>query len=119
MDKIKAFFKINERKTTIWTELIGGLVTFLAMVYILPVNSGILADGTGMEFAAVFAATAIAAAIATLLMGLFANYPVALAPGMGINAFFTYTVVLGLGIPWDQALAAVLISGVIFLVISV
>ncbi|MDD4389127.1 MAG: NCS2 family permease [Bacilli bacterium] len=118
MDKIKAFFKFEERKTTIWAELIGGLVTFLAMVYILPVNADILSQ-SGMNFAAVFAATALSAAIATLLMGLFANYPVALAPGMGVNAFFTYTVVTGLGMPWEQALAEVLISGILFLIISV
>ncbi len=118
MDKIKAFFKIDERKSSIWAELIGGLVTFLAMVYILPVNAGILSDNTGMNFAAVFAATAIATAFATLLMGLYANYPVALAPGMGVNAFFTYTVIWQLNYSWEQALAAVFISGVLFVIIS-
>jgi len=120
--KLEKFFKIKERGTTITKELLGGLTIFLAMVYVLPVNAGMLSQ-TGMSFAAVFAATALAAAIATFVMGLVANYPVGLASGMGINAFFTFTVVggvgYGLGFSWQEALAAVLISGVIFLVISV
>ncbi|MDD4184512.1 MAG: solute carrier family 23 protein, partial [Candidatus Izemoplasmatales bacterium] len=89
MQALKAFFKIDERKTSIRTELLAGITTFLAMAYILPVNSAML-EKTGMPFGGVFFATAIAAAIATLIMGLYANYPVALAPGMGVNAFFTY-----------------------------
>lgn len=115
--QVKKFFKIEERGSTITKELIGGLTIFLAMVYVLPVNASILEEA-GMSFAAVFAATAIAAAIASLVMGLFANYPIGLASGMGVNAFFTYTVVLTLGFPWEEALAAVLVSGVLFLVIS-
>ncbi len=115
--KIKAFFKIEERGTTITKEVLGGLTIFLAMVYVLPVNASVLEDA-GMNFAAVFAATAIAAAVASLMMGLFANYPIGLASGMGVNAFFTYTVVLSLGFPWEEALAAVLVSGVLFLIIS-
>jgi len=115
--QIKKFFKIEERGSTITKELLGGLTIFLAMVYVLPVNASVLEDA-GMNFAAVFAATAIAAAIASLIMGLFANYPVGLASGMGVNAFFTYTVVMVLGFPWEQALAAVLVSGVLFLIIS-
>lgn len=117
MEKIKKFFKLDERNTTISKELMGGLITFLAMVYVLPVNAGML-SATGMSFGAVFAATAIAAAIASIIMGLYANAPVGLASGMGVNAFFTYTVVLTLGFDWQEALAAVLISGVLFLVLS-
>ncbi len=115
--KVKKFFKIEERDSTITKELLGGLTIFLAMVYVLPVNASVLEDA-GMNFAAVFAATAIAAAIASLIMGLFANYPIGLASGMGVNAFFTYTVVLSLGFPWEEALAAVFVSGVLFLIIS-
>lgn len=115
--KINKFFKIEERGSTITKELLGGLTIFLAMVYVLPVNAGML-SATGMSFAAVFAATALAAAAASLMMGLFANYPIGLAAGMGVNAFFTYTVVFGLGFTWQEALAAVLVEGVLFLVIS-
>ena len=93
---VKKFFLIEERGTTLSKELLGGLTIFLAMVYILPVNAGML-SATGMSFAAVFAATALASAIASLIMGAYAKYPVGLASGMGINAFFTYTVVFGLG----------------------
>ena len=116
-NKIESFFKIKERGSSISKEIIGGVTIFLAMLYILPVNAGMLAE-TGMPMAAVFAATAISAGIATILMGLLANYPIGLASGMGVNAFFTYTVVFGLGFSWEEALAAVLVSGVIFLVIS-
>jgi adenine/guanine/hypoxanthine permease len=116
--KVENFFKIKERGSSISRELIGGLTIFLAMVYVLPVNADMLSQ-TGMSFAAVFAATAIAAAVASLIMGLYANYPVGLASGMGVNAFFTYTVVFGLGFAWEEALAAVLISGVLFLALSV
>lgn len=119
MEAIKKFFKLEERGTTIAKELIGGLVTFLAMVYVLPVNAGMLATpGTGMSFGAVFAATAISAAVASILMGLIANAPVGLASGMGVNAFFTFTVIFGLGFSWQEALAAVLVSGIIFVIIS-
>ena len=118
MEKIKKFFKIEERGSSIRTEIIAGLVTFLAMAYILPVNTFMLAN-TGMPIAGVFLATAIAAAIATLIMGLVANYPVALAPGMGVNAFFTYSVVIIGGYSWQEALAAVFVSGILFLLISV
>ncbi|MFA6801257.1 MAG: NCS2 family permease [Acholeplasmataceae bacterium] len=123
MEKVKKFFKIEERGTSVRQEIIGGVITFLAMVYILGVNPAILGDAsTGNAFPAggVFVATALAAALATLIMGLFANYPIALAPGMGINAFIAYTVIAqwGYGYTWQEALAAVFISGVIFLVIS-
>ncbi len=117
MERIKKFFKIDERGSTIGLEILGGVVTFLAMVYILPVNAGMLSL-TGMSFGGVFAATAIAAGFATILMGLLGKVPVALASGMGVNAFFTYTVVMGLGFSWQEGLAAVLISGVLFVIIS-
>ncbi len=122
MDRIKqglnTIFKIEERGSTISTELLGGLTIFLAMLYALPVNAGILSDGTGLSFGAVFAATAIAGGVASILMGVVANYPIGLTAGMGINAFFTYTVVLTLGFTAYEALASVLLSGVLFLIIS-
>jgi adenine/guanine/hypoxanthine permease len=117
MDFVKKFFMIDARQTTISAEIIGGVVTFLAMVYILPVNSFMLA-ATGMPQPAVFVATAIAAGVASILMGVIGKVPIALASGMGINAFFTYTIVFGLGFTWQEALAAVLVSGVLFLGIS-
>ena len=119
MEFIKNYFKLEERGTDFSTEIIAGLTTFLAMAYILPVNSFMLSLA-GVPLGGVFFATAVAAAIATLIMGLFANLPVALAPGMGLNAFFTFTLVLyGYGLSWEAALAAVLISGFLFFVISV
>ncbi|MFK5883846.1 MAG: NCS2 family permease [Candidatus Izemoplasma sp.] len=120
MEKIAQFFKFEERSTNLKTELIAGVSTFLAMAYILPVNAGMLSLIPGVPFLGVFAATAIAAAVGTLVMGLWANYPVALAPGMGVNAFFVYTVVLyGYGLSFEAALSAVFIEGIIFLIISV
>lgn len=110
-------FDLTEQGTTIRTELLAGLTTFLTMAYITVVNPAILSQ-TGMDFAAVFAATCLAAAFGTLLMGLVANYPIALAPGMGLNAFFTYDVVLTLGHSWQVALGAVFISGLLFLLLS-
>ena len=112
------FFKLSSHKTTVKTEVIAGLTTFLAMAYILFVNPGILSE-TGMPFQSVFLATAISAGVASILMGLLANYPVALAPGMGVNALFTYTACFGMGLSWQAALAAVFVSGIIFLIISV
>jgi AGZA family xanthine/uracil permease-like MFS transporter len=94
MDK---FFKITERKTTVRTEIVAGITTFLTMAYILVVNPDIL-SATGMSFEKVFSATAISSAIATLIMALMANLPFALAPGMGLNAFFAFSVVLGMGV---------------------
>jgi AGZA family xanthine/uracil permease-like MFS transporter len=102
----------------VWTELIAGLTTFLTMVYIVFVNPTILGNA-GMDKGAVFAATCVAASVSTLVMGLYANYPIALAPGMGLNAFFTFTVVLTYKYSWQQALAAVFCSGVLFFVLSV
>lgn len=118
MEKIKSYFKFEERKTSFSKESIGGLTTFLAMAYILFVNPNILSQ-TGMDPAAIFTATAIAAIVGTLLMGLLANFPVAQAPGMGLNAFFTYTICLTYGATWQEGLALVFISGCIFLIISI
>ncbi|MFI3252266.1 MAG: NCS2 family permease [bacterium] len=117
LDKVLSFFKVKERGTTFSKEVVGGLTTFLAMAYILGVNPSMLSAG-GMDFGAVFTATAIAAIFGTLVMGLLANLPIALAPGMGLNAFFTYTVIFGLGYSWQQALIGVLISGILFLILS-
>jgi len=114
---LNKFFKLEEKGTNVKTEFVAGLTTFLAMAYILFVNSSML-EMTGMSWGAVFTATAIAAIVGTLIMGLLANYPVALAPGMGLNAFFTFGVVFGLGFTWQQALAAVFCSGVVFLILS-
>ncbi|MCB5956453.1 NCS2 family permease [Enterococcus sp. CWB-B31] len=115
MDK---FFKLKENKTTVPTEVVAGVTTFFAMSYILFVNPSILAQ-TGMPFQAVFLATIVASVIGTLIMGLFANVPYAQAPGMGLNAFFTFTVVFGLGYTWQQALAMVFICGLINILITV
>ena len=114
---LESFFAIKKHQSTIGRELLGGLVTFLAMIYILPVNSFMLANA-GMSQPAVFVATALAAGFTTILMGLLGKVPVALASGMGINAFFTYTVVLTIGFSYQEALAAVLVSGVLFILIS-
>ena len=111
-------FNLKKHGTDVKTELLAGLTTFLAMAYILAVNPGML-GATGMSVQSVFLATAIASGLASIMMGLVANYPVALAPGMGVNAFFTYTVCMGYGYTWQAALAAVLLSGIIFVVISV
>jgi AGZA family xanthine/uracil permease-like MFS transporter len=111
-------FGLKAQGTDIRTEFIAGLTTFLTMVYIVFVNPAILSK-TGMDQGAVFVATCIAAAVSTLVMALYANYPIALAPGMGINAFFAFTVVLTYKYTWQQALAAVFCSGVLFFLISV
>lgn len=117
---LEKLFKLQSKKTTVRTEIIAGLTTFLAMAYILGVNPSILGgDLTGMDAGSVFLATAISSAIACVLMGVLANYPIGLAPGMGVNALFTYTVCLQYGYTFEEALAAVFISGVIFIVISV
>ena len=113
---MEKFFKLKERGTTVRTEITAGCTTFLAMAYILAVNPAILSQ-TGMNAASVFTATAIAAGIATLVMAFTANLPVALAPGMGLNAFFTFTVVLGMGYSWQTALTAVFIEGILFIVL--
>ena len=111
-------FQIKSKGSSVKTEVIAGITTFLTMSYIIFVNPSILAQ-TGMNYESVFIATCIAAAIGTLIMGLFANLPFALAPGMGLNAFFTFTVVFGLGYTWQQGLAIVFLSGVLFLILTV
>lgn len=111
------FFKIKESGSSVRTEVLAGLTTFLAMSYILVVNPSILKDA-GMDFGAVFVATCISSAFACMMMGLVANYPIALAPGMGLNAYFTYTVVKGMGISWQVALGAVFVSGIVFIILS-
>lgn len=115
---MEKFFKLKENGTSVSTEIMAGLTTFFAMSYILFVNPSIL-SASGMPSKAVFLATIIAAAISTLIMGLFANVPYALAPGMGLNAFFTYTVVFGLGFSWQEALAMVFICGLFNVFITV
>ncbi|MBI5690325.1 MAG: NCS2 family permease [Verrucomicrobia bacterium] len=111
-------FRLEENRTTVARELQAGLTTFAAMAYILAVNPAILA-GTGMDKTALVTVTALTAAIATTLMALLTNYPIALAPGMGINAYFTYTLVEGRGVPWTEALGMVFVNGVLFLLLSV
>ena len=115
---LEKLFHLKDKKANVKTELIAGLTTFLAMAYILAVNPSILGE-SGMNVQSVFMATAISAGIASILMGVLANYPVALAPGMGVNALFTYTVVFTMGYSWQAALASVFISGIVFLIISV
>lgn len=114
---LNRIFKLNEKNTTIKTEVVAGITTFLSVAYILAVNPNILAEA-GMNPSAVFLATALSAAVGSIIMGLLANYPITLAPGMGVNALFTYTVCLTMGYSWSAALAAVLISGVFFVLIS-
>ncbi|RXP53637.1 NCS2 family permease [Lutibacter sp. HS1-25] len=111
------YFKITENKSTLRTEIIAGITTFMTMVYILAVNPSIL-SAAGMDKDAVFTATALSAVIATLVMALVAKLPFALAPGMGLNAFFAFTVVLGMGYSWKFALTAVFLEGIIFLILT-
>ena len=110
-------FRLAEHGTSVRTELLAGLTTFLTMAYIVFINPSILADA-GMPRGAVFAATCLVAALGSMIMALYANYPIALAPGMGLNAYFTYVVVQGLGFSWQAALGAVFISGLCFLVVT-
>ncbi len=110
-------FKLHEHQTTFRRELIAGITTFLTMCYIIFVNPSMLVQA-GMDYQSVLIATCLAAAIGTLVMGLYANYPFALAPGMGLNAFFVFTIVLTMGYTWQQALAIVFISGVLFIVLT-
>lgn len=114
---LEKLFKLSEYGTTVRTEVIAGVTTFLTMAYIIFVNPAILADA-GMDRGAVFVATCLAAAIGCFIMGFVANYPIAQAPGMGLNAFFTYVVVIGMGHTWQVALAAVFCSGVLFILLS-
>ena len=117
---LEKLFGVSKAGSSIRIELLAGLATFLTMAYITIVNPLTLAtEGTGMEFGAVFTATIIAAVVGTLIMGLWANWPVALAPGMGLNAYFTYTVILNDGYSYQQALTAVFVAGVVFIILSV
>lgn len=114
---LEKFFKLSENGTDVKTEVLAGITTFMTMAYILAVNPSIL-SAAGMDSGAIFTATALASLIGTLLMAAFANYPFALAPGMGLNAYFAYTVVLGMGYSWQYALTAVFAEGIIFIVLS-
>ncbi len=114
---LERYFQLKQNNTTIKTEIIAGVTTFMTMAYIIFVNPAILSK-TGMDFGAVMVATIIGSSLATLLMGLWAKFPFALAPGMGLNAYFTYSVVLGMGYPWQTALGAVFISGFLFLILT-
>lgn len=115
---LERLFKIREMGSSVRTEVIAGFTTFLTMAYIIFVNPDIL-SATGMDRDSIFVATCLAAAVGCLIMGLWANYPIAQAPGMGLNAFFTYGVVLGMGHSWEVALGAVFLSGVLFLLLSI
>ncbi len=114
---LENFFKLNENKTTVKTEILAGITTFMTMAYILAVNPDIL-SATGMDKNAVFTATALSAFVATMVMALVAKLPFALAPGMGLNAFFAFTVVLGMGHTWQFAITAVFLEGIIFLILT-
>ena len=115
---LERFFRLTENKTDITTELLAGLATFITVAYILAVNPNIL-SASGMPKGGVFIATALAAAVGSALMGFLGNYPFVLAPGLGINAFFSYTVVLMMGYSWQFALLTVFIEGIIFLILSI
>jgi adenine/guanine/hypoxanthine permease len=114
---LERIFHLAENQTTVRRELLGGLTTFMAMAYVVAVNPRILGEA-GMPVEGVLFATCISAAIATLIMGLWANYPIALAPGMSLNAYFTYSIVLGRGVPWQTALGVVFLSGALFLLLT-
>src|SRR5579862_4674098 len=114
---LERYFEFKELGASWKTEILAGITTFITMAYIVFVNPSILKDA-GMPLPAVFAATCLAAALASILMGAFARYPIAMAPGMGLNAYFTYTVVKAMGVPWQTALGAVFLSGVAFLILT-
>jgi AGZA family xanthine/uracil permease-like MFS transporter len=114
---LNRFFGVSVHGSTVRTELLAGMTTFLTMAYIVVVNPLILGDA-GMPVAAVAASTCLAAGFGSILMGLVSNYPLALAPGMGLNAYFTYTVVQGMGIPWQTALGCVFLSGLAFMLLT-
>lgn len=114
---LEKIFHLKENHTSVKTEVMAGLTTFMTMAYILAVNPSVLGEA-GMDTGAVFTATALASMIATLMMAAFSNYPFVLAPGMGLNAYFAYTVVIGMGYSWQMALAAVFVEGIVFIVLS-
>lgn len=115
--RLERYFEFDPLGTNWRTEILAGFTTFITMAYIIFVNPGILQE-TGMPFQAVVAATCLSAAVGSILMGVLARYPIALAPGMGLNAYFTYTVCKGMGVPWQVALGAVFLSGVVFLLLT-
>ena len=117
LKRLEAYFEFARLETNWRTEILAGVTTFLTMAYIVLVNPAILADA-GVPLPAVTAATCLAAAFGSILMGIIARYPIALAPGMGLNAYFTYTVCIKMHIPWQTALGAVFLSGIIFLAIT-
>jgi len=117
-ETLESFFELSKRKTSVQVEILAGISTFLTMAYIIVVNPMILSQ-TGMDFSGVLLATVLVSSISSILMGLYANLPYALAPGMGINAFFTFTLVMGMGLSWQQALGAVFISGIVFILLSI
>src|SRR5215510_9910701 len=114
---LERYFKLSENHTTIRREMLGGLTTFVTMAYIVVVNPQILAQA-GMPSEGVVFATCISSAVASLVMGLYANYPIAMAPGMSLNAYFTYSVCIGMGIPWRTALGVVFLSGMLFVLLT-
>ena len=114
---IEKLFRLKDNNTNVKTEVLAGITTFMTMAYILAVNPDLLSV-SGMDKQAVLLATALSAAIGTFLMAFLANYPFALAPGMGLNAYFSYSVCIGLGVDWRVALFAVLVEGIIFIVMS-
>ena len=117
---LENLFKLSQHKTSVRTEILAGVATFLTMAYIIVVNPAILStEGTGMDFGGVFVATIIASIVGCLIMGVWANWPIALAPGMGLNAFFAFGVVFGMGYTYQQALAAVFVAGIVFLILSI
>src|SRR6056297_800980 len=118
MFMLDRFFKLKENRTSVKTEILAGLTTFMTMAYILAVNPDILSNA-GMDKDALFTATALSAFVATLIMALVAKLPFALAPGMGLNAFFAFTVVIGMGYSWQFALTAVFIEGILFLILTI
>ncbi|CAN0588736.1 unnamed protein product, partial [Ectocarpus sp. 12 AP-2014] len=115
---LERLFQLKAHGTNVQREVVAGITTFLTMAYIIVVNPGML-QAAGMDYGAVFVATCLAAVIGTLIMGLWANYPIALAPGMGLNAFFSFTVVGSMGYSWQVALGAVFISGFLFFLLSI
>ncbi|MDH4257457.1 MAG: NCS2 family permease, partial [Candidatus Aminicenantes bacterium] len=115
---MEKLFRLSERKTNVRTEVLAGITTFLTMAYIIVVNPQLLSQA-GMSFAGVLFATILVCALSSIFMGLYANLPYGLAPGMSINAFFTFTLVISMDVPWQTALGAVFVSGIIFIILSV
>src|SRR5580658_8128334 len=114
---LERLFRLAEHNTSVRTEVLAGFTTFLTMIYIVVVNPAIMGDA-GLPIGAVAVATCLAAGFGSILMGLMSNYPLALAPGMGLNAYFTYTVVQGMGVPWETALGCVFLSGAAFMLLT-